>query len=689
MAFRLKTIEYAWETNQTVVSSSNYFITSTKQIEIPETGSRTFLSVVGEFSVRDAVTTAIGGFTYFVSCSIDGNLTGKTLSGAITITGDHQHGLYRNTFTSHFNQYFTGSSHNIFSGWRSSWTQPYSLHTYKLYITYQYEDTFLQTAIKTVRLPIDTIFDTLVSTSARTFGPTLPSSYNIPALDSFLPESTKNYKNIWLEYWANDASGATTDINLFTQIDSGSESTRGRVEQALITDTSYFDIQEISGTIDTSTTHTLKARSSVDNRFSHVTPTLCVTYTYRDDQTTQVLNSLMFPFSMETYTSAPFYNGNDIGGNLSFLVPEANISNLYHSALVFTELGPTSSLERNFYVNNQLVARSTIAKRMPVHSGATKYHVRFDDLAATSSGYTLRRGFNKIPIKTTISGDGGFTPVSGYAILNYSSSKLTTPQETLIFSNEQYITNNPTVQLNLYAVTSSIYGGIHDSLTSSYYNNGCIIGVHGIGGNFATTTTTHQYLNSVIYFYTGSDGQMAMGEDVVNICNTLPESGVKMGFKKSIFSDYPNHPNNKLNIFKNNYTNKVSLSPVSVNTNFPLQGSTLDYFLTYNSLKYSVTGTLQNCLYATTDYQISVYTSGSNPYNGSVIVNTISTGSGSTKYFYFDWYDNVDKIYAVSSYPEQKMSNFVTASNGNILTIDFSNTITSGSSSEHSYIFIG
>ena len=65
----------------------------------------------------------------------------------------------------------------------------------------------------------------------------------------------------------------------------------------------------------------------------------------------------------------------------------------------------------------------------------------------------------------------------------------------------------------------------------------------------------------------------------------------------------------------------------------------------------------------------------------------LSTGSGTTKNFMFDWYENITNLYVVSTYPEYGVSNFATASsNVDLMTIDFS-SVSSGAG--HSYTFIG
>ena len=91
MAIRINTIEYGWESLNSPVSGSTTVAGDLKSVYIPETGSRKFLSAGLEIYLRDANTgTSMASLSvYQLSCSIDNNVVGKTISRALNSTGDH------------------------------------------------------------------------------------------------------------------------------------------------------------------------------------------------------------------------------------------------------------------------------------------------------------------------------------------------------------------------------------------------------------------------------------------------------------------------------------------------------------------------------------------------------------------------------------------------------------------------
>lgn len=675
MAFALNTVTYAWETNPVAQSGSVLYTTPTKRIWIAETGSRTFLSVDAEMYVRDANNgSTISNITaYAFTASIDGNSAGDPATSAtITMTGDHATLFFKQTFTDLFNTRFTGSNHDI----SLSWQLPQTLsgtwigHGFRLICTYQYDDDNVGRNTKTVALPLDAYYGSVgtLLTSHTPFGSTAPGYTNIPALTTFLPETNKVMRDYWIEYTGIDACNAATDVNMFTQIDSGSEVTRFVLQGNMNSDTYYFDIQ--SGSFDTGSSHTLQARASLTGRLTTISPTLWITYEY-DTTSSMTMNSCIIPFNYD------YYRQNNttqlrVYANSTFLIPEQNPS-LVHSAVILTHpIAPITS--KTYTINNVNIASFTYA-RGSVQGSPNVFNVRFDSGALVSSNYSLRSGFNTLNFGIISQTQGIGSSYSGYYLLNYSASSITKPHchnRTIYFgSGSLFGTVGGNVSLPNF-VTRSISGYI----TESYYCNG-FTGITQIN-----ISTDMVWPVTYLYDYTGS---LNISASLIETDNFLGR-GAEMGyagtpFNWGLYKQYHNQPDDIHNP-KIDYFDSIRYYRfVQTLTMRPFWRS--DY-MTINQNRIGVTGSLLNCNFPSETYDLRIFLSGSNvPVDA--IIETQSSGSGASKKFYFNWYESINKVYAVSNGPEYGISNFATASQGDILTIDFSPS----SGGEHSYTWVG
>lgn len=675
MAFALNTVQYAWETNPVAQSGSVRYVTPTKRIWIAETGSRTFLSVDAEMYVRDANNgSTISNITaYAFTASIDGNSAGDPATSAtITMTGDHTTLFFKQTFTDLFNTRFTGSNHDI----SLSWQLPQTLsgtwigHGFRLLCTYQYDDDNVGRNIKTVALPLDAYYGTVgtLLTSHAPFGSTAPGYTNIPALTTFLPEANKTIRDYWIEFTGIDAANAATDVNMFTQIDSGSEVTRFVLQGNMNSDTYYFDIQ--SGSFDTSSAHTLNARASLTGRMTTISPTLYVTYEY-DTTSSMTLNSCIIPFNYDFYRQS---NASQIRlyATSKFLIPEPDPS-LVHSALVLTQ--PTTPLGSKTYTVNNVNLLTLSYVRGSVQGSPNVFNVRFDGNARTSANVSLRQGCNQLNSALISATQGTGTSYSGYYLLNYSASALSKPHK-----------HNKTIYIGSGSLLGFAGGGnqllpnfvtrsVHGYITESYYCNG-FMSITQM--NCSTEPSTPL---TFLYDYTGSLNTSASLIGTDDFVGRGSEMGyASTPFRMGIFKYYRNQPddaeNPKIDYFDNirhyRYAPNVTMRPLWRS----------DY-MTLNQNKISVTGSLLNCNFPAETYELRIYLSGSDvPVNA--IMEIESSGSGTSKKFYFDWYESANKVYAVSTNPEYGISNFATASQGDVLTIDFAQ-----SSGERSYTWIG
>ena len=265
---------------------------ASKSIFIPENNSRTFLSSVLLVSARLSTTaTTLTGLCR-IGCGIDSIATSSLVTAPFgNGTAEHVTYLYHVPFTDYFNTNFTSSAHTV-KTYFSATNESVTGLTYKLILTYQFDDTNTNTSIKTVRLPINSIT-----------GSTLPATNvylgnytgSIPAFDSYLPEQSKTYRDIFIEYHGNDAGAGTTAFAMRETIDNGSPSTRMLVSQSLSSTAYYYDLHNLSGSISTATTHSIRVNSTVASRFTGVYGICYVTYEYDYTGSTRILNSCILP----------------------------------------------------------------------------------------------------------------------------------------------------------------------------------------------------------------------------------------------------------------------------------------------------------------------------------------------------------------------------------------------------------
>ena len=208
MATRLKTVKYAFPT---LAALTNNTLTTLTQITVylPETGTKTFRSVVAHVTMDDIIT-ATGG-----------TLTTKTLNlrvGAEAYTSDANANTLTNSgenasfwlsadYTSHFTTNWSGASmtcdFQLQINQSTGTTTGMVNVSVTLDITYEYDDTST-THVKTVMIPLNAPVGAL-TTTATTYD-------TAPALDTYLPEASKTYRQVHLVVQGNEhRNAATTD----------------------------------------------------------------------------------------------------------------------------------------------------------------------------------------------------------------------------------------------------------------------------------------------------------------------------------------------------------------------------------------------------------------------------------------------------------------------------------------------
>ena len=456
MALRTKTVEYVFDTRLTNLATGTTLATSTRHdftaisIYLPETASRTFRSVTLELHWRDVFTTVynVSGWRLGIKLGAVAFNDVDYSPTAIGNTGDHEAGIVTRDVTAYFVSNFTSGSTfmtaQVGVAIATATAANVNNLTAKLIITYEYDDA-ASTLVKTVRIPIQShhILATASQVEIGTTGGTNNAPANqIPALDSFLPETGKSYKEVWFEMMGNDGGAATTDINVVYQIDSGATAARAILEQSLSTGCFYFDTwvtkyidsaqaEQNPYSITTSGSHAFKMASSLASRFDAFGGVMCVTYTYNASSTT-IMNSVLLPLDTN-----PGFVGSTAAADQNalerkFWIEEPTTITLMQSGVIlWMQSGGGATFD--LLAGSQSSRAYTLTAL--VNSGGHSLIHRVDH----NSGLSLARGENTLTLKFFTGAAAAVNSVVGFAIINYTSGKAAAGEGAHNHSTHWYI----------------------------------------------------------------------------------------------------------------------------------------------------------------------------------------------------------------------------------------------------------
>lgn len=684
---RINTVEYGWETNQTTVSGSDFFSSSYKKVTIAETSSRTFVCADLHLYMRDGISgTTIGNAAYRTASFgvwIDGNYTTQSIyantANGVATTGDHFCQKFVVNFKNHFSTYFTASSHDVnwsFQTPTGSLSMPFTNHAGKIILTYQYDDTNLTTGTKTVRVPLNSHIGYMSNTLPEMFGSTTSTYKNIPALDNWLPETSKQYKDLFFEIHSKDAASNAVEAIMSLQLDSGSLVPRCQFSSSLNTSVYSYDIYNVSGTLDTATTHSLKAQSSRASRFVTATPILYTTYTYNVGSS-RILNSLLVganqagSLTNELFNVSPGALASRHHYSVDWFINESNPVLRQSALLGYLNLAASITLTYQFPPTSHRIYTITAGS---IESGPFIHSILFDSSSTWNDNYSISRGQNKFSFQyIQNSNNATFNVPEHIGIVNYESDNIGigNHNKTIYLSH----THSYTIAQVYVAVYINNTNNIHSDVSSSYYLSS-ISRIHTWNGGRANIST-------VIFNYTGSLGSASFnanlttaGDQELGIVETPLELSC---ITKRFITTKEVDP--KLNYFVSKSITSFVGQAVAANAAF----SVYDYIAMSNG-NYPISCSLINCNYTSSIYDVYFYLSGS--YESPINKLCLSQTSSMNKSGSFLWHDNFRNIYAVCYKPEFGISNMLTANSGTH-TINFAAPTGSVTSGEHSYVFIG
>jgi hypothetical protein len=629
MALRTKTIEYVFPLSTASVASATARDFTTFTLYIPENTSRTFRSVILEMSFEDNVTTAASPTAILQGIQIDAVArSDATVTQTLTNSGENHTYTVLRDVTAYFVTNFTGTSHTL--GARLTVTGAQSVNaTAKLIITYEYQDSAQTTRIKTVKIPIDGNNGSLTTTLAN-----VGAANQIPALDTFLPEASKVYRDIFFEIFTHTGQTTGTTSTALNMRYDGATTISTTHQGALNSDYMVHRIDKlISGgtpSFTTNATHNVEASTGSTNApFPCLGGVLVVTYEYDHSTSTSVINSIEVPAVDE----AGYVGGTTVADASEFertlFIQEPGTITLVQSGILMSciDAGAITMDIRNGTQTTRTYTHPTTAR-----CGNVFFMRRFDSGATGSSaGYTFDRGLNLLTVTFfTTSGTTGNigTNVSGTYFINYTSSisgngdgehshttkwinrpysasslvpKLTYTQTTTpIIPETDYYTTGVGFQLILHTINGLTQGGF------------CFQGEVGAG-----------------------EGQGAGWYDFYSTFLASDAENSQSWLWARARDEFKRHPEDP----------DTSRMNIETSRSFRFDSSTAQItpqaiqVLTYHGFLYTIDGTIQNSSGGTITINLHRFD------NGELVHQTSRTGDGS---FAINWHDNTIEVYIVA-----------------------------------------
>lgn len=610
MATRLKTVKYAFPA---IASVTNNTLTTATQITVylPETGTKTFRSVVATVTCDDIVT-ATGGTvtTKTLNLRLGGAAYTSVANGnTLTNSGENLSLYLAQDYTAHFTTNWTGTSMTCDFQVQFNQTTGTTLNMVNvcitLDITYEYDDTST-TQVKTVIIPLNMpagAMDTAATTRDT-----------IPALDTYLPESSKVYRNIHVVLQGNEArNAATTDHTMTLRVGSDSVTT-GNYEGALASDRFFRYVWNCTGTYPgTGVTQTWQPTATVA-RCNHAQAWMVVTYEYDESASTSIMNSVMLPMELNSpmggTTSADFQRAT----RELFIEEPATVAGQRIAFYCFwTQAAAIGGL--NFRAGTgSFVAYTDTAS---VLCGTNAAMVRND------SAVTLARGRNELSFDAyrTDTADFGWN-LSGFWIINYTSGKSAQGSGAHNHTVEWGITQNGTAA----SATNQLVSATAPTIPESNYF------ISGLGARLAHLSGTVPAGFIVQVERLTAEGGTAWEVVYQDQVSSDTELGTYFAYAqmRSLFLRWPGDPAaDRMDIETARRWRIYSFAVAGWNS--------LTMLLTYHTITFTAADS------------ISGFTGtvglGLHRESGEKVLATTRSGDGA---FSFTWYDNTESLYVTA-----------------------------------------
>lgn len=639
MSTRLKTIEYAFQQNTTSTSSAAARAMTQITLYIPEfAGTVTFKSVFVKAYLMDDQTTAVSTTAWRCQVALAGgalDTTGDGASNTVSFVNSGEHKGYEilRDATAYFVANWTSGTNKTFDCTITNTGGTTINYSAKVVITYEWDDG-QATRIKTVKIPLES------STGAIASSLTELGTNQVPNLDTFLPESSKTYRDIFFEIYVNDGVSVASSPNptLSLSLDGESGVADGNHEDTLVSARAYYRIWKRTN-MTTNATHAFKVAAALSGGYPNIGAVLVVTYEYNHTNSTTIINSLELPLEVTNHFGMYSSSTDQQVMAKSFYVEEPATVTLAQSGIRFFFAQGTAP-NITIAVGGQTARTYSTATALQVCGDFSLVH-RFDSGAAQGSGLSLARGENVLVLKvySNLSTYGDIAAgVTGNIILNYTSGKSSQSggdanhQHTL-----QYFVTAPTTA-NRFIEISAFAPAIPESYY--YLNNVGFFLQHFIGG--ATAILTAYELLAEVKTNEGhsnlgtptADGWYSLGHVSAQ---SDGEAGMHHWYLDAteFFQQFPSDLRAENGWYKLDLeaTRKYRLENTHDNAGV-IQSATM--YVTYGSIKFTVAGTASG--YGGTGTGITVFLHNNYGYVGSV--DTTTGGAYS-----FNYWDNTSSVY--------------------------------------------
>ena len=631
MALRLKTTEFA--TNTTVITlaaATKRVLTGATQIFIPES-SITFKSVMLEIIVATDAATAAS-----LTAPILGISLGSAAESTVTLqnpnanSGEGEVFQFSRDVTAYFTSNWTGTAMNWYASFQGTGIATNN-HAAKITITYQYEESTSPTQIKTIRIPIEST-RTILTTSWQTVGSGSTKQAIPPLYGTYLPESGRTIRQIYLDIQSNDAMNATTNYSGQTRVNGGTPFNFWRTGISTLNSSrwahAFYDITAINLT--GSSYYSLEMVTSLTSRFALPGGLIVCTYEYNATGSTAIYNSLIIA-------------GVDTSGFIGGVV--AGDSGAWERNIYIEEPGPIEIKESgvglyfidsaNFtfnvrvsgYTSGQTAYSAYVVSAGALQCGQYSLWHRVDSGSQNARGLYLQRGKNQYKILFYSGTAQSGWNLSGQLILNYTSGVYSGGVGAHAHTCFQYVMSGQTAS-RVSTSNTQVSCPIPETY---YYLIGYVTYIcceTGAASDSAFTMSA-EVLSSErsgdgwVYIFNG------MGRtDIENQTQTM------YGAARTAFTRWNGDPDpDRLNVLS---ARKYRLD--SDPTNFAHFG----YYYTYNNITFTISGVCSNYTGNGSGISVDIYRVVSGTWDEPILNLTTTTGG----VFSGTWIDNTDTIYA-------------------------------------------
>jgi len=646
MATRLKTVQYAFPALASMVNNT---LTTLTQINVylPESGSKTIRAAWLEVSMDDIIS-ATGGSISTKTVNLQLNTVGyssTTNSNTLGNSGENMSTFITRDFSAYFATNWSGTSMTCDVQLQTNHTTGTTFGMVNvcavLHITYEYDDTST-TQLKTVYIPLN---------APVTFLPTTKTSHDtVPALDTYLPEASKTYRNIHIITQANTAASSTTDFSNTYELTSLGTNVTSLYEQALNSDRWVRYVWDITSYITTNTTHTFNVHSSLTGTMDTMQAWMVVTYEFNASTTTSVMNSLLLPMEIDSPvgTSSTIFQR----ASREIMVQETNPSLTKLAAYIrWNNTGNEAGLNARLGTGSFVAYTNTGSALI---AGGKGMMIRND----APTGLTFGRGKNVLQLdiyNTSASIKGG--NFGALWIINYTSDVASAGvgahSHSIIWPLAFHGTGAATVNF----VTTATAPIIPET---NYY-----IAALGLHLGHMNTGALICCAPSITIERTDGEGGLVFESAYSDVGMLDSETGYNESWSQIralFYRWYGDQDSTRMDIETSRRSNLYI--PNSAGTATCAFWETYQLYMTYHSITYTVSGTISGSAGGTVT--INLYRTGTN----DIVLTTTRVGNGA---YSFTWYDDVTELYAEAYEDATHRGRSVNATVGTALDVALSN----------------